>query len=90
MKDSHQGKIGSQLAAIKLYIKNNPNGKHIPALNKFLDEFDIQIREGGKTYGWNNPKDKAGLNVFRKDAGTSDIVKSSCSMRILSSLASLT
>ena len=70
------GKIGSQLEAIKLYIKNNPNGKHIPALNNFLDEFDIQIREGGKTYGWNNPKDKAGLNVFRTDTGTSDIVQS--------------
>ena len=70
------GKIGSQLEAIKLYIKNNPDGKHIPALNEFLEEFDIQIREGGKTYGWNNPKDKAGLNVFRTDAGTSDIVQS--------------
>ena len=70
------GKIGDQLEAIKLYIKNNPDGKHIPALNAFLDEFDIQIREGGKTYGWNNPKDKAGLNVFRTDTGTSDIVQS--------------
>ena len=70
------GKIGDQLEAIKLYIKNNPDGKHIPALNEFLEEFDIQIREGEKTYGWNNPKDKAGLNVFRTDAGTSDIVQS--------------
>ena len=70
------GKIGDQLEAIKLYIKNNPDGKHIPALNEFLEEFDIQIREGEKTYGWNNPKDKAGLNVFRTDAGTSDIVDS--------------
>jgi len=70
------GKIGSQLEAIKLYIKNNPDGKHIPALNDLLEEFDIQIREGGKTYGWNNPKDKAGLNVFRTDTGTSDIVQS--------------
>ena len=70
------GKIGDQLEAIKLYIKNNPDGKHIPALNEFLEEFDIQIREGGKTYGWNNPKDKAGLNVFRTDTGTSDIVQS--------------
>ena len=70
------GKIGDQLEAIKLYIKNNPDGKHIPALNEFLEEFDIQIREGEKTYGWNNPKDKAGLNVFRTDTGTSDIVQS--------------
>ena len=70
------GKIGDQLEAIKLYIKNNPDGKHIPALNEFLDEFDIQIREGGKTYGWNNPKDKAGLNVYRPENYSSDIVDS--------------
>jgi len=70
------GKIGDQLEAIKLYIKNNPDGKHIPAVNEFLEEFDIQIREGGKTYGWNNPRDKTGLNVFRTDTGTSDIVQS--------------
>ena len=70
------GKVGDQLEAIKLYIKNNPDGKHIPALNEFLEEFDIQIREGGKTYGWNNPKDKAGLNVYNTQSRTSDIVES--------------
>jgi hypothetical protein len=70
------GKIGDQLEAIKLYIKNNPDGKHIPALNEFLEEFDIQIREGGKTYGWKNPKDKAGLNVYNTQSHTSDIVES--------------
>ena len=71
-----QGKIGSQMEAIKTYIRNNPNGKHIPAINEFLEEFDIQVREGGNTYGWKNPKDNAGLNVYRSDTNTSDIVES--------------
>jgi hypothetical protein len=71
-----QGKIGSQLEAIKTYIRNNPKGEHIPAINEFLDEFDIQIRAGGKTYGWKNPKDTGGLNVYRSDTNTSDIVES--------------
>jgi hypothetical protein len=70
------GKIGDQLEAIKTYIRKNPDGKHIPAINEILDEFDIQIREGGKTYGWNNPKDKAGLNVYNTQSRTSDIVES--------------
>ena len=71
-----QGRIGGQLEAIKTYIRNNPNGEHIPQINEILDEFDIQIREGGKTYGWNNPKDKAGLNVYNTQSRTSDIVES--------------
>jgi hypothetical protein len=71
-----QGKIGSQLEAMKTYIRNNPNGKHIPQINEFLNEFDIQIREGGKTYGWTNPKNKSGLNVYNTQSRTSDIVES--------------
>ena len=71
-----QGKIGSQLETIKTYIKNNPNGKHIPQINEFLNEFDIQIREGGQTYGWTNPKNKSGLNVYNTESRTSDIVES--------------
>ena len=71
-----QGKIGSQLEAMKTYIRNNPNGKHIPQINEFLNEFDIQIREGGKTYGWTNPNNKSGLNVYNTQPRTSDIVES--------------
>ena len=71
-----QGRIGGQIEAIKTYIRNNPNGKHIPQINEFLNEFDIQIREGGQTYGWTNPNNKSGLNVYNTQSRTSDIVES--------------
>jgi len=63
------GKIGSQMDAMRAYIKANPNGKAIPEIEKLLNEFNMQIKSGGKTYGF---KEKI---IFNSKTGTSNIVE---------------
>ena len=63
------GKIGSQMDAMRAYLKANPNGKAVPEIEKLLNEFNMQIKSGGKTYGF---KEKI---IFNSKTGTSNIVE---------------
>ena len=62
------GKIGSQMDAMRAYLKANPNGKAVPEIEKLLNEFNMQIKSGGKTYGVHK-------NMYHSATGTSDIVE---------------
>ena len=62
------GKIGSQMDAMRAYIKADPNGKAIPEIEKLLKEFSMQIKSGGKTYGVQK-------NIYHSAKRTSDIVE---------------
>ena len=61
------GKIGSYMSNIKKYVKDNPNGKAIPSIEKFLNEFDLAVKEGEKNLGVKNI-------VYNSKTGTSNIV----------------
>jgi len=63
------GKIGGQMDALRAYLKANPNGKAVPEIEKLLNEFNMQIKSGGKTYGF---KEKI---IFNSKTGTSNIVE---------------
>ena len=54
---------------IKEYVRNNPKGKAIPAIEAFLKEFDMAVSEGNNKLGFKNI-------IYDSKAGTSNVVES--------------
>ena len=63
------GKIGHYMTNIKEYVRNNPKGKAIPAIEAFLKEFDMAVSEGNNKLGFKNI-------IYDSKAGTSNVVES--------------
>ena len=63
------GKIGPYMTNIKEYVRNNPKGKAIPAIEAFLKEFDMAVSEGNNKLGFKNI-------IYDSKAGTSNVVES--------------
>ena len=63
------GKIGPYMTNIKEYVRNNPKGKAIPAIEAFLKEFDMAVSEGNNKLGFKNI-------TYDSKAGTSNVVES--------------